>query len=294
MNAQSSASIPLFPGLRAGLLVGGLLLSLLGCSRPAVVMAPENNSRSDEAASQKPLALTRTEELAAKKPVARAKVEQEESKKPLARAEGGETANKKTQTLGPEKPKVVPFRLPEDAGGVLLAKILPPQDAPTTRLEQRQPTPRRSSDSSFAAPPVLPLPSSQAAMPRLSPKAKRVSLRPSLVFEETLSSPSDTPVLPQVSALPEHDRVRVPSIDVNEPIPVPILATPLSERASLDDPTSDASTSAAIAAPIPPRASKAPFLKLMLPDPYDHRHGDVPRSEESREFPLGTPQIPRQ
>jgi hypothetical protein len=293
MNAHFSTSIALVPSLRAGLIVAGLLLSLLGCSRSAVVIVPESNSRSDETASQKPPAHTRTQESVAKKPLARAKVEQQENKKPLARAQADETTSKNPQARAQEKPKVVPFRFPEDAGGVLLAKILPPQDAPTTRLEQRRPTPRRSSVSSFAAPAVLPLPTSHAAMPRLPQEARRTSLRPSLVLEETLGSPSDTPVLPQVSALPERDRVRVPSIDANEPIPLPILATPLSERASLDDPTSDVSNAAAIAAPIPPRMSKAPFLKLTLPDPYDHRRGDVPTPEESKEFPLGSPQLPQ-
>jgi hypothetical protein len=256
-------------------------------------MVPENNSRRDEAASKKPLAHTRTEDSISKKPLARAKVDQTDSKKPLTRKQADETASKKPQPRDQEKPKVVPFTFPEDAGGLLLAKILPPQDAPKTRLEQRQPTTRHSSGPSFAAPPVLPLPSSHAAMPRLPQPARRVSLRPSLVLEETLDNRPDTPILPQVPSLPQRARVRVASIDVNEPIPLPILATPISERASLDDPTSEASATVAIAAPIQPRTSKAPFLKLTLPDPYDSRRGDAPAPEESIEFPLGSPQTPR-
>jgi hypothetical protein len=52
-------------------------------------------------------------------------------------------------------------------------------------------------------------------------------------------------------------------------------------------------------APPPPwprrslRATKAPFLKLTLPDPYDRRRTGVPTPEESKEFPLGSPQTPR-
>jgi hypothetical protein len=274
-------------------LVGGLLLSLLGCSRSAVMMAPENNTPSGDAVNKKPPTHTRADDLATKKPLARAKAEQQDSKKPPTHAQADEIANKKLVARGKaEESKVVPFMFPEDAGGVLLAKILPPKDAPTTRLEQRQPTPRRALVSSFAAPPVLPLPSSHAPMPRLPSETRRGSLRPSLALEETLDNRPDTPILPQAPTLPQRARVRVASIDVNEPIPLPILATAISERAPLDDPTLDASTAAAIAAPIPPRTSKAPFLKLTLTDPYDHRRGDVLVPEESKEFPLGSPQLP--
>jgi len=113
------------------------------------------------------------------------------------------------------------------------------------------------------------------------------------VIDETLSGLPDTPLLPQIPSLPEGGRVRVSSVDVNQPLPLPILAQPISDRASLDDPTAEVSSAAAVAAPIPPRITKAPFLKLTLPDPYDHRHIGVPASEESKEFPLGSPQTPR-
>ena len=102
----------------------------------------------------------------------------------------------------------------------------------------------------------------------------------------SLSSRAVEPVRPQ--AVP----IRAPSPDGNQPIPLPILAQPISERASLDDPTRDASTAAATAATIPPRTRKAPFVKQTLPDPYDHRRTEVPAPEESKDFPLGSPQPP--
>ena len=184
----------------------------------------------------------------------------------------------------------VPFAFPDDAGGVLLAKVLPPKDAETTTLE-RPHSPRRSADSSFGKPPALPLPRSHAVLPRLPQDDKHSSLRPRLVTEETLGAFPDSP--PQTPALPDSGRIRVPSPDVNQPIPLPILAQPVSDRAALDDPTLDASTVAALAAPIPPRTGKAPFLKQTLPDPYDRRRTDVLAPEESKEFPLGSPQTPQ-
>lgn len=81
--------------------------------------------------------------------------------------------------------------------------------------------------------------------------------------------------------------------NVNQLIPLPILAQPAPDRASLDDPTRDASTAAAIAAPIPPRTRKAPFVKRTFPDPYERRRTDVPVLEESQDFPLGSPQQSR-
>lgn len=95
------------------------------------------------------------------------------------------------------------------------------------------------------------------------------------------------------TARPKTGRIRAPSPDVNQPLPLPILAQPISDRASLDDPTRDASIAAATSARIPPRTRKAPFIKGTLPDPYDHRRMDVPAPEESMDFPLGSPQAPR-
>lgn len=142
-------------------------------------------------------------------------------------------------------------------------------------------------------PPALPLPPSHAALPRLPDEGKRTPLRPRLVIEETLGGLAVPPALPQQLSLPAGVRVRIPSPDVNESIPLPILARPMPERASLEDPTLGTSTAAALAAPIPARTSKAPFLKLTLPDPYDRRRGEVLAPEESKEFPLGSPQTPR-
>jgi hypothetical protein len=200
-----------------------------------------------------------------------------------------ETTVARTRT---EESEPAPFTFPDDSGGVLLAKVLPPKDVESAIL-QRPHAPHRALDSSFDKPPTLALPPSYVALPRLADDGSRSSLRPRLVADESLGAfPASLP-LPQTPALPDMERIRVPSPDVNRPIPLPILAQPISDRASLDDPTLDASTAAALAAPIPPRSNKTPFLKQTLPDPYDHRRTDIATAEESKEFPLDSPQTPR-
>lgn len=54
-------------------------------------------------------------------------------------------------------------------------------------------------------------------------------------------------------------------------VPLPILATPVGDRTSLADPTAEASSAAALAAPLPRRAAPAPYVRLALPDPYENR-----------------------
>ena len=200
-----------------------------------------------------------------------------------------ETTVARAQT---EEAEPTPFAFPDDSGGVLLAKVLPPKDVESALL-QRPHAPRRALDSAFDKPPTLALPPGYVALPRLADDGSHSTLRPRLVADETLGAFSASLPLLQTPALPDMGRIRVPSPDVNRPIPLPILAQPISDRASLDDPTLDASTAAALAAPIPPRSNKAPFLKQTLPDPYDHRRTDIATAEESNEFPLGSPQTPQ-
>ncbi|HTU92618.1 MAG TPA: hypothetical protein VMF69_21230 [Gemmataceae bacterium] len=191
-----------------------------------------------------------------------------------------------------DESKTAGFTFPEDAGGLLLAKVLLPKDAETMQQKRTQP-PQRSPSSVFLNPPTLPLPPSRAALPHWPDERKRAPLRPRLIDDETLVVLAAAPPLPQAPALPDKGRIRVPSPDVNQPIPLPSLAQQASNRASLDDPTMSVSTAAALAAPIPLRTNKAPFLKRTLPDPYDHRRLEMPVPEESKDFPVGSPQLPR-
>jgi hypothetical protein len=88
------------------------------------------------------------------------------------------------------------------------------------------------------------------------------------------------PIMPQARILPAGDRVRLPSVDARQPLPLPILAHPIIDRAPLDDVTSDASQAAALAAPPPVRTAPAPFIKMNLPNPFENRLKEVAVPEE--------------
>jgi hypothetical protein len=64
--------------------------------------------------------------------------------------------------------------------------------------------------------------------------------------------------------------VRVSSTDVNLLPPLPLLANPGSDRASLEDPTADDSLKSALSAAPPIRSNPAPFQRLNLPDPFEN------------------------
>src|SRR2546421_39995 len=77
------------------------------------------------------------------------------------------------------------------------------------------------------------------------------------------------PVLPEAVELPTGPLVRLPSVDARETIPLPILAQPQRDRASLADPTIEASMAAALGEITPHRLLPVPFAPLNLPDPFE-------------------------
>jgi hypothetical protein len=161
------------------------------------------------------------------------------------------------------------FRFPDDRAGQILSKTLPPAEKAPAGHDA--PAPRHLPTPAHLDKPSLSLPPSQADMPRL-PAGKTPSLRPRPLPEEPpLVGHKTDPLVPEVQYLHAGDRIHVPSADVNKPIPLPILAQPVSNRVPRDDATSDASLAAALAATPPGRMSPAPFLKLNLPDPFENR-----------------------
>jgi hypothetical protein len=162
------------------------------------------------------------------------------------------------------------FRFPEDRGGQILSKVLPPSEKAVPPAEREAPSPRRHTPSGLDKPSV-PLPPVPAEMPRL-PAGKSPALRPRPLPEDLpLAGHLTDPTPPQAQTLHAADRLRIPSVDVNQPIPLPILAQPASSRAPLDDATADASRHATLAGSPPVRSTPAPFLKIDLPDPFENR-----------------------
>ena len=163
-----------------------------------------------------------------------------------------------------------PFHFPDDASGALLAKVLPPTDVKGP-LDGANAGPRRfASSAGFDAPPLT-LPPSQAQPPRLSAERTHKPVAPHLTVDELPGLSRDDPAPPQPRSFVTGDRIRLPSVDVNQPIPLPILAHPTADRAPLDDPTLEASAEAALAAPLPQRTKAIPYFRLTPPDPYENR-----------------------
>jgi hypothetical protein len=185
------------------------------------------------------------------------------------------------------------FAFPRDAGGSLLAKVLPPADrtvGPGDRTTQPVPRPAPPNKATFEP---LPPARAQNVAPPLPAKA-RVAPLPRLVSEETLEVPRERVALPAEASLPAAERVRVPSPDINEPVALPVLAQPVPDRVSLEDPTGDASTAAALAATLPQRVIPAPFLRLALPEPFEYRRPlTLATPAEMGEPRTGTPQTPK-
>jgi hypothetical protein len=70
--------------------------------------------------------------------------------------------------------------------------------------------------------------------------------------------------------LPAGYLVRLPTVDVNQPTPLPILSVPSRDKAALADPTYESSVSAALARVEAIRLAMVPFKPVNLPDPFEN------------------------
>ncbi len=165
------------------------------------------------------------------------------------------------------------FMFPPDKEGRLLAEVLRPSEKQLGPLAPRTLKPRGFSASPSLEKPQLPLAPSAVGMPRPAVAQMGIPVRPRLLPEEPpFARHQVVLVQPEPIKLLAGARVRWPSPDVNQPIPLPILAQPIPDRVPLDDPTVAVSHSAALAETFPGRTDSAPFLRLTLPDPFEHRN----------------------
>jgi hypothetical protein len=137
----------------------------------------------------------------------------------------------------------------------LAAPTLPPRKLPV--FLERPEVPLQAADLPPPAPPQTPgRPVKPRTVPEDAPLARHFS----------------QPEAPQMLVWPTQPLLRLWSADVNEPLPLPILGTGVRDRASLDDPSVEASVVAAQATLTPARTQPVPFQPMNLPDPYEHRH----------------------
>jgi hypothetical protein len=164
------------------------------------------------------------------------------------------------------------FHLPGDRGGQWLADKLPPhRNAPLAPSGVAAEPQRRPGTANFD-PPELPLPPNGAELPQPPLDTTSRPLRPhAMPGDGPLDWNRADPVGPRAKKLPEARRVRLPHVDVDEPLPLPALGQAQPDRAPLTNPTSDISRKAATAGSVPARTTPAPFIRTDLPDPFENQ-----------------------
>ncbi|MCI0680743.1 MAG: hypothetical protein L0Y71_01450 [Gemmataceae bacterium] len=130
----------------------------------------------------------------------------------------------------------------------------PPPRKPSPALDQ----PEVPLASATILPPAPPKPEAKLVLPRMLPE--------DTPFVRTFNEPAP----PETVSLPVQPLIRLWSWHVNDPLPLPILATAVRDRASLADPSLDASIAAAKAKIEPVRKQPVPFQAANLPDPFEH------------------------
>jgi len=185
------------------------------------------------------------------------------------------------------------FAFPADKGGQAMGQLLrPPATLPA--LADVPPGPRPLPPPREVAHPAVPLPRN-AANPAAPPGPKTAVLRPRALPEDApLAKQSNQPVVPALRELATGARLQVPSRNVNDPVPLTILGLPLADRVPLDDPTMEASVSAALAVKPPARTEPIPFTPTNLPDPFANAQAVKLRTQppEQPEPVAATPKTP--
>lgn len=168
----------------------------------------------------------------------------------------------------PPEPPPPEFKFAPDLGGKAVARAVAPNITKPLALDRTPPAPKPRAvpervlnpdavtRADFAPPPLLP-PKPPAAKP--TNPAERVPLELGVGAD----APPAKPVLP--TAAVETPRAR----DVNLLPPPPALGRQYTERASLDDPTTETGNSAATANTVPVALAPSAFLKLGIPDPFE-------------------------
>jgi hypothetical protein len=124
----------------------------------------------------------------------------------------------------------------------------------------------------------LPKPQGKEIKPRSAPEAQP------LVWNREQTQ------VPQQIEFPTSPLLRLPSVEVQTALPIPILAQPQKDRASLGDPALEASLAAALAPFTPVRDRPVPFRALNLPDPFEHiRTGQLRNAPEENAMPPAIP-----
>jgi len=191
-------------------------------------------------------------------------------------------------------PSGKPFQYPADQGGKVLSELLKPAERLAFAFDDLPPGQQLLQPGADVSAPGLPLPSTPAA-PILAVAPKDPTLLPRLLAEaQPLANYRDDPSAPTRRELETGTLVAVPLLDVRQPVALGNLGLPMLDRVPLEDPTTEASVSAALAATPPARVDPVPFAPQNLPDPFVNAQTvklPVPPAEE-KEPQASTPRLP--
>jgi hypothetical protein len=185
------------------------------------------------------------------------------------------------------------FPFPDDSGGKVLAKTLTPATPTPPPVARSGPRERTPPDFLTVPAPAPAIP--VGPPPRLVVAAKES--RPSPLPERV---PPDLgglfPQLPPRRELPTGPGVRITGRDPSIPPELPPLSTkPVPDRAPLADPTTEFTAQSVISVVLPLRISPAVFVRINLPDPFEHAAAAKARTPvvEDPNRSLGSPPPPR-
>jgi hypothetical protein len=163
-----------------------------------------------------------------------------------------------------------PFRLPGDAGGDLLGRVLPPEQPPAVLPDPGPAGPRPLPLPRLGAMVVRP-PETAAELPRWPGVVKKAPPLPEMVLEEGLEDTPPEIAPPAKQTFVAGKRAREDAPDAALPPALPVMGRQTPDRVSLDDATAEVSTRAVLAAPPPGRTKPAPFRRTAAPDPFENR-----------------------
>jgi hypothetical protein len=162
------------------------------------------------------------------------------------------------------------FPFPDDTGGKALAKTLTPA-APPPLPAIAPAVPKERKLPAYLNAPTPPLSDAASSVPRLG-FAPIKEVRPVPLSDRVpLDLGGVAPNLPDRPEIATGPLTRTEGRDVSRPAELPILSPrPVPDRAPLADPTAEFTAASVVSPSLPLRTEPAGFVRINLPDPFEH------------------------
>lgn len=174
------------------------------------------------------------------------------------------------QGSGPPKKQEQLQLPPADGATRLVQEFLKPSEQSLDEASARERGKRELSAAAFLERPALTLPAFTGDVARLPLRTGEKAVRPLPLVEQAHQLGEGAGPQPPQQKMKTLGPVRWPSPDVSEPPPLPVLAKPSADRVPVSDPAPETSVAAALAGRPPLRTTPAPFVRVNLPDPFEH------------------------